>query len=37
VAADPNIESARLALVQQDFEEVIRAADAAIQANPDKR
>ncbi len=33
--ADPNIESARLALVQQDFEEVIKAADAAIQANPE--
>lgn len=34
-AADPNIESARLALAQQDFEEVIRSADAAIEANPD--
>ena len=34
-AADPNIESARLALVQQDFEEVIRSADAAIEANPE--
>jgi len=34
-AADPNIESARLALVQQDFEEVIRSAEAAIQANPE--
>lgn len=34
-AADPNIESARLALVQQDYQEVIRSADAAIQANPD--
>ncbi len=34
-AGDPNIESARLALVQQDFQEVIRAADAAIQANPE--
>jgi tetratricopeptide (TPR) repeat protein len=33
--SDPNIESARLALVQQDFEEVIKAADAAIQANPE--
>ncbi len=34
-ATDPNIESARLALVQQDFEEVLRSADAAIQANPE--
>ncbi len=34
-ATDPNIESARLALVQQDFEEVIRSADAAIEANPE--
>ncbi len=34
-AADPNIESARLALVQQDFEEVVRSADAAIEANPE--
>ncbi len=34
-ASDPNIESARLALVQQDFEEVIRSAEAAIQANPE--
>lgn len=34
-AADPNIESARLALVQQDFDEVIRSAEAAIQANPE--
>ncbi len=34
-ATDPNIESARLALIQQDFEEVIRSADAAIEANPE--
>lgn len=34
-ATDPNIESARLALVQQDFEEVIRSAQSAIAANPD--
>lgn len=32
---DPNIESARLALMQADFEEVIRSAEAAIEANPD--
>ncbi|TVQ73793.1 MAG: tetratricopeptide repeat protein [Balneolaceae bacterium] len=34
-AADPHIESARLALVQQDFEEVIRSAEDAIEANPE--
>ena len=34
-AGDPNIESARLALAQQDFEEVIQSADAAIEADPE--
>lgn len=32
---DPNIESARLALVQQDYEEVIESAQAAIDSDPD--
>lgn len=32
---DPNIESARLALIQADYEEVIASAEDAIEANPD--
>lgn len=34
-ATDPNIESARLALVQQDYEEVIESAQAAIESDPE--
>lgn len=34
-ATDPNIESARLALVQADYQEVISSAEAALETNPE--